>query len=389
MLLNYSFSNFCSFQGHSFFSLNTPSGKVLRRYPGNYNHTECGVQPLKTAVIVGENAGGKSNFIRSLMFLQSLFIENTIVKTVFPYVNVSALREDKNAEQFFELEFTPDGTQIFRYQLILDSRGIVSEGFYQREKRKSREHTILEYLRRGDTELFQGSAPADYPLILQGNKQKAGLFATKLALLGDASANILLDWMTHRLSVVSLDDERKSPAGRASEIEILQDPRYIDILRMVDYSILRIELDEENPYGKTMIVREDKEHRTYKRELHMDSSGVKEFFSWAIQIFRVIYEDKVIFADEMDRVLNPVLSDRIIAYMNGKDHHGQFVFTTHNVLHLNLTTYMKEQIYFITKNRENLNSEIYSLADFPEIRYGTTKIYEFCMKGILGDTADE
>lgn len=58
MLLNYSFSNFCSFQGHSFFSLNTPSGKVLRRYPGNYNHTECGVQPLKTAVIVGENAGG-------------------------------------------------------------------------------------------------------------------------------------------------------------------------------------------------------------------------------------------------------------------------------------------------------------------------------------------
>ena len=116
---------------------------------------------------------------------------------------------------------------------------------------------------------------------------------------------------------------------------------------------------------------------------------MKEFFSWAIQIFRVIYEDKVIFADEMDRVLNPVLSDRIIAYMNGKEHHGQFVFTTHNVLHLNLTTYMKEQIYFITKNRENLNSEIYSLADFPEIRYGTTKIYEFYMKGILGGTADE
>ena len=389
MLLNYSFSNFCSFQGQGFFSLNAPSGKVLRRYPGNYNHTECGVQPLKTAVIVGENAGGKSNFIRSLMFLQSLFIENTIVKTVSPYVNVSALREDKNAEQFFELEFTPGGTQIFRYQLILDSRGIVSEGFYQREKRKSCEHIILEYLRRGDTERFQGSAPDDYPLILQGNKQKAGLFVTKLALLGDASANILLDWMTHRLSVVSLDDERKSPAGRASEIEILQDPRYIDILRMVDYSILRIELDEENPYGKTMIVREDKEHRTYKRELHMDSSGVKEFFSWAIQIFRVIYEDKIIFADEMDRVLNPVLSDRIIAYMSGKEHHGQFVFTTHNVLHLNLTTYMKEQIYFSTKNRENLNSEIYSLADFPEIRYGTTKIYEFYMKGILGGTADE
>ena len=44
---------------------------------------------------------------------------------------------------------------------------------------------------------------------------------------------------------------------------------------------------------------------------------------------------------------------------------------------------MKEQIYFVTKNKEDLNSELYSLADFPEIRYETTKIYEFYMKGIL------
>jgi len=34
-------------------------------------------------------------------------------------------------------------------------------------------------------------------------------------------------------------------------------------------------------------------------------------------------------------------------------------------------------------------SEIYSLSDFPEVRYETTKIYEFYMKGILGGTAFE
>ena len=50
---------------------------------------------------------------------------------------------------------------------------------------------------------------------------------------------------------------------------------------------------------------------------------------------------------------------------------------------------MKEQIYFITKDRHSLRSELYSLADFPEVRYTTTKIYEFYMKGILGGTADE
>jgi hypothetical protein len=50
---------------------------------------------------------------------------------------------------------------------------------------------------------------------------------------------------------------------------------------------------------------------------------------------------------------------------------------------------MKEQIYFITKDRNSLTSELYSLADFPEVRYETTKVYEFYMKGILGGTAFE
>lgn len=121
----------------------------------------------------------------------------------------------------------------------------------------------------------------------------------------------------------------------------------------------------------------------------MDSTGVREFFAWAVHIFRVVYENKVVFADEMDRVLNPILSDRVIAFVNGAEHNGQFIFSTHNVLHLDLKTYMKEQIYFVTKNREQLTSEMYSLSDFPEVRYETTKIYEFYMKGILGGTAFE
>ena len=36
-----------------------------------------------------------------------------------------------------------------------------------------------------------------------------------------------------------------------------------------------------------------------------------------------------------------------------------------------------------------LVSELYSLADFPDVRYETAKVYEFYMKGILGGTAFE
>ena len=176
---------------------------------------------------------------------------------------------------------------------------------------------------------------------------------------------------------------------KEKDLDILKNPRYLDIFRMVDYSISSIEVDADNPFSKTTIVRRDADKHEIRRELQQDSTGVREFFAWAVRIYRVIYENRVVFADEMDRVLNPILSDRVIAYINGSEHFGQFVFTTHNVLHLNLKTYMKEQIYFITKNMNTLTSELYSLADFPEVRYVTTKVYEFYMKGILGGTAFE
>ena len=158
---------------------------------------------------------------------------------------------------------------------------------------------------------------------------------------------------------------------------------------MIDYSISKIEINDEDLYGKTIIVRKKKNGKVFKREIQNDSSGVGEYFALAIQIYKVVYKNKCIIADEVDRVLNPVLSDRIISFINGKKHTGQFIFTTHNVLHLDLKNYMKEQIYFATKDIETLESELYSLADFPEVRYEVTRIYDFYMKGILGGVANE
>ena len=217
-----------------------------------------------------------------------------------------------------------------------------------------------------------------------------GLLVSKLALLGDEDALAVVGWMTEKLYPESLASGVAEDVIRQdADIRILEDERYLEIFRMVDYSICGIELDREKPYSKTIIIRKGGNGNYFRRELQMDSAGVREFFAWAVHIFRVVYENKAVFADEMDRVLNPVLSDRVIAFVNGTEHNGQFIFSTHNVLHLDLRTCMKEQIYFVAKNRERLTSEMYSLSDFPEVRYETTKIYEFYMKGILGGTAFE
>lgn len=422
MILNYKFKNFMSFKENVEFSMMAPKTKVKNRFPNNYVTSDTGIDVLKTAVVIGENAGGKSNFVRSLSYLQSFFVETETPKTYRNVINTNNNQDfcpkKNNTLQSFEIEVLIKENLLYLYHLEVDFMGIVKETFYVKNKVKNKYKKIFSMERNdytiecnNENECTNSNkcltkANTVYLLDVPGsekeiekslekaaNKEKLiGLTITKLAMLGNEHTITFTDWIKNYLcpetNIINYDIY-KSMKNEDDDLRILHDSRYLDIFRMVDHSIISFKVDEEKPFSKTIIVRRKKDGSTFTRELVQDSSGVREYFAWAVQIFKVVYENKTVFADEMDRVLNPVLSDRVISFICGKNHSGQFIFTTHNVLHLDLKNYMKEQIYFITKDIETLESELYSLADFPEIRYETTKIYEFYMKGILGGTAIE
>lgn len=422
MILNYKFKNFMSFRENVEFSMLAPKSKVKNRFPNNYISSGAGVDLLKTAVIVGENAGGKSNFVGSLLYLKKFFSGTEIPKSSRNAINANN-RPDFCPQkcltlQAFDIEILLGENTLYLYSLEIDYTGIVKEEFYFKNHIKNKYKIIFSMERTDCTptcnkecknnnkrncqfqadstyRLFVPGSTSEIKQVLKSSLKKEnsiGLMITKLAVLGDEHALAFTNWMKNELcpetNIINYDIY-KSMSGEEEDLRILHDARYLEIFRMIDSSILDFKIDEEKPFSKTMIIRQKKDGGTFARELAQDSSGVREFFAWAVQIFKVVYEDKIVFADEMDRVLNPVLSDRVISFICGKEHFGQFIFTTHNVLHLDLKNYMKEQIYFITKDTETLDSELYSLADFPEIRYETTKIYEFYMKGILGGTAIE
>lgn len=423
MILNYKFKNFTSFRENAEFSMTAPKTKVKKRFPNNYITSDTsGIDVLKTAVIVGENAGGKSNFVRSLSYLKSFFKETEAPKAYRNVINTNNIQDScpKNNKtlQSFDIEIFIKESILYRYHLEVDFMGIAKEALYFKTQGKNkytkifsveRNDYLLECENRNEcanSNKCQSQATVSYLLNVADseseiekalekviNKEKAlGLTITKLAMLGNEHAITFTDWIKNYLcpetNIINYDIY-KSMKNDDEDLRILHDSRYLNIFRMIDCSIIDLKVDEEKPFSKTIIIRQKKDGNTFARELAHDSSGVREFFAWAVQIFKVVYENKIVFADEMDRVLNPVLSDRVISFICGKKHFGQFIFTTHNVLHLDLKNYMKEQIYFITKDTETLESELYSLADFPEIRYETTKIYEFYMKGILGGTAIE
>lgn len=125
------------------------------------------------------------------------------------------------------------------------------------------------------------------------NKGAMGLFVSKLAIVGDSHAIEFVNWMNDKLVVESKNYNYylyKNIQNEEDDLRILKEDRFLEILRMVDYSICGIEIDDEKPFSMTKIIRKTKDGNILSRELRRDSGGVGEFFAWAVQIFRVVYE---------------------------------------------------------------------------------------------------
>ena len=417
MIISYKYKNFCSYRDKVEFSMKAPASKVKSRFEDNYVSSDTGYDINKTCVIVGENAGGKTNFVKSLLYLKSLLLSNgwvraypsTINSNVLEEVNVKENYEDERLQQLFEIEVLIND-KIYFYHLEIDLLGIVKEKLCVKNNKTSKYKPILNCKRNKiitSTEKdgiakkrymeldisFEGEDKYNKEVIDKMEREAStGLFVNKLAILAVDEAYTFVNWINNYLLPISHKisfDVVKTFTSNDEDEDIVRDPRFLEILRMIDYSIFGIEINDEDLYKKSVLVRKKKDGSFFRRRIQDDSSGIGEYFAWAIQIFNVVYRNKCLIADEVDRVLNPVLSDRIVSFVNGKKHTGQFIFTTHNVLHLDLKNYMKEQIYFATKDVETLESELYSLADFPEVRYEVTRIYDFYMKGILGGVANE
>ena len=415
MLLSYKFKNFCSFKEEVEFSLLATEDK-RPDFPENYFHGTADV--LKSAVIVGENAGGKSNFIKSLQYLKKFFKDNQSVASNIEYLNDDYTKTKNNLRycdtlQTFSLEVLIKN-DIYAYDLNIDYLGIKYEKLSVQKKGKTQYIPIFIVERSEEDDLLKKPVleknsgefnlfKLNFLVQLNPNYEQLknflqskpaqndsiGLYLSKIALLNVPEAVNFSNWINNTLcfefapySGYETSDERLK---KSDILKIITDRRFIEILKIIDSSIVEVKPDNSFPYKSTIIVRENSEGQIFERELQFDSAGLRDYFRWAIQIFKVIYENKVLFADEMDRALNPVLSDKIVSLIHGIEHQGQFIFTTHNVLHLNLRKQMKEQIYFVTKDLSTLHSELYSLADFSDIDYDSEEnIYEFYLRGVLG-----
>lgn len=412
MILELKMKNVYSYKNEVTYSMLAPSNKVKFRYQDNYN-TLNGFDILKTAVIVGENAGGKSNFIKGLQYFKDLFKETSeqtkiSLDTIYNedlLVDTKSIDERVSKDQItqeFSIILTSNNSLVYKYELIISWLGIERESLSYTDDKSHVFKKVFECITSYD-ELKTNNIRKTY-LDIPTNKKiqdlvinnlnsgmTKGLIINSLSLLGIPNTSEFINEIN---SIKIQKNPFDMPVGLQYQIKpdelkpylpIMKKEEFLDIFKMVDSSIIGIEIDDDQTLSQSLIKRRHPDGSISKRLIGLDSTGVKNFLVMSILIYKVVYENAIVFNDEMDSTFNPILTSKVISYIHSFETKGQFIFTTHNIFNLTFQTFMKEQMFIVEKNKETLESKLYSLGGFDDLRYDSNeKIYEYYMKGVLG-----
>lgn len=132
MLIRYSIENFLSFKGRE--SLSLIPGKSTRK-ENHINKEIEGIKTLKTSLIFGANASGKSNLIKAISFGKRFVLDGPKVDNGIIYHphKLDKLLENENSRMEYEIQHKGKN---YAYGFVFNLQGIVEEWLYEFNKKK-------------------------------------------------------------------------------------------------------------------------------------------------------------------------------------------------------------------------------------------------------------
>lgn len=392
MLLNYSVKNFKTFKDESVLNLiasnydkkTLEEDNVIKEDKFNY-------RILKSAVMYGANASGKSKLIDSLAFMKD-FVLNSSSTQVGDEIEVEPFllsSESENKPSEFEIIFLHNG-ELFRYGFEVTKKKVISEWLYNKSKKKEIE---LFYREGNKYEIHEREFSKGLEIFKKGLVRENALFLSVAAQFNESKAISVIEWFRDELMIISglreflyqrytvsktKDDEFKN--------KILQFLKAAD-LGIQDFHIQEADLEKEIKINEKLEkiflkkVEVNTMHRKYNSNYEIvenvsfsldneESSGTRKFFALSGPIIDVIENGYTLVVDELDSKLHPNLVTKIVSLFNSKKFNpknAQIIFNTHNTNLLSEDLFRRDQIWFIEKNIYG-EAKLYSLDDFKNIR---------------------
>lgn len=105
--------------------------------------------------------------------------------------------------------------------------------------------------------------------------------------------------------------------------------------------------------------------------MDIESSGTKSMFGLTGPLVDILKNGGVLMIDEFGSNLHPLITRWLVGQFSNESNpnHSQLIVNTHDVSLMDIHDLVRrDQIWFVNKDRRFGNSELYSLADFNDVR---------------------
>ena len=345
---------------------------------------------LKSAVVYGANASGKSNLIRA-MFVMSELIKNSSkesqAKEAIPIEPYRLSTDFEHSPSHFEIIFLYDDVR-YRYGFEVDRERVHREWLYHVPV--SRERMLFE---RTEGK-FRIAGPFKEGKGLEEKTRDNALFLSVVAQFNGNIAVRILNWFNS----FNIFSGIQSAGYAAYTLNQLRDPKMgnkiINFIRAIDLGIEEIHLEqtplmpEHLPPSlpdvfKQLILKQPNVMNASLRTIHKkydeigraisfesfdmmqsESDGTQKMFALAGPIMDTLIHGKVLVVDELDARLHPNLTRYILALFNSvKNHHAQLIFNTQDDNLLESKQLRRDQIWFTEKDLSGW-TRLYSLVEY-------------------------
>lgn len=339
------------------------------------------VSALPVLSVYGANASGKSNLFKAMQAMQKrvkgvLSDSPTMDSQVATYIVPYMFDEDAStAPTTFEIEVRIENDE-FRYGFACTKTRVVSEWLFSKCIGKTRlaKEKCLFY--RENEELETPDIPKTYVEKINycfSNIGKNDLLLTELKTSSIALFKELHLQIANYIFVIDCSDNAVDRVLTAVIGEHLNDEELRQkaehLLQIVDPAIkgITVCVSKDSDMNDVYTVYTDHEmadHTIFSVNLENESSGTKKFLSIITWVILCLGSGTMLFIDELDIKLHPLLLRHIIELFTNRETNplgAQLVFSSHNLICLDCSDLRRDEIWFVEKNGQK--SELYSLAD--------------------------
>jgi len=342
---------------------------------------------LRSAVVYGPNASGKSSLLRALDYLRAVVAESATIIQPGQTYNIQPFKLDAASAQQpteFEITFLLSGLR-HQYAFSMTPQRIVSESLLVYRSSKPTQLFSRQHL-EGDGYDYEFSTYLTGPRKLwQESTRPNALFLSMAAQLNSEQLSPVFNWIVRNIlflpaGATVLPDFTTAllatEPGRASIREFLSaadisiaDVQAVPRKGMHAQWVLGasgLQASQEEREFMMPVFEHSTPKGSAKFELHDESEGTQRLYGLIAPVLDCLREGRVLVVDELDSSLHTLLVRRLITMFQTPEINpkgAQLIFSTHDTSLLDHTLFRRDQVWFTEKDADQA-TRLYPLTDF-------------------------